>query len=72
VEQPDLVPAAAVIGPVVEIVLVKVGVFAYHDASDALFGVGLWLPALYFAFGLMVALLGESVAKARQSAHATV
>jgi hypothetical protein len=63
---------AAVIGPVVEIVLVKIGVFAYHDDADALFGVGPWLPPLYFAFGVVVALLGEIAAKARQSAHATV
>ncbi len=54
---------AAVIGPVVEIVLVKVGVFAYAGDSSHLFGVGLWLPALYFAFGVVVALLGELAAK---------
>ena len=61
----------AVIGPLVEIALVKMGVFAYHDESDALFGVRPWLPALYFAFGVVVALLGEIAAKTRQPAHAT-
>ena len=34
--------------------------------SDALFGVAPWLPALYFAFGVVVALLGEIAAKDRQ------
>jgi hypothetical protein len=53
---------AAIIGPVVEIVLVKLGVFAYNTDSDGLFGVGPWLPALYFAFGVVVALLGEIAA----------
>ena len=62
---------AAVIGPVVEVVLVNVGAFAYNDDADALFGVGPWLPALYFAFGVLVALLGEIAARERQSAHAT-
>jgi hypothetical protein len=31
--------------------------FRYADDSDALFGVGPWLPALYFAFGVVVVLL---------------
>ena len=52
---------AAVVGPVVEIVLVKVGVFAYESGSDGLLGVGPFLPPLYFAFGVVVALLGELV-----------
>lgn len=59
---------AAVVGPVVEIVLAKAGVFAYHDDSDGLFGVGPWLPPLYFAFGVVAALLGEIAAGRRQSA----
>ena len=57
---------AAVVGPVVEIVLVKVGVFAYHADCDGLFGVGPWLVPLYFSFGVVVALLGELCAKDRQ------
>jgi uncharacterized membrane protein len=57
---------AAIGGPIVEAVLAKVGLFRYADDSDALFGVAPWLPALYFAFGVVVALLGEIVAKDRQ------
>lgn len=56
---------AAVIGPIVEIVLVEVGVFAYADDSSGLFGVGTWLPPLYFSFGVVAALLGELAAKDR-------
>jgi hypothetical protein len=53
---------AAVVGPIVEIALFKVGVFAYADDSNGLFGVAWWLPALYFAFGVVAALLGEIAA----------
>lgn len=56
---------AAVAGPVAEIVLVKVGVFAYAQDSSGLFGVGPFLPALYFAFGVVVALLAEIAVKER-------
>ncbi|RAV17173.1 hypothetical protein DQP55_04075 [Mycolicibacterium sp. GF69] len=54
---------AAIIGPIVEIVLAKAGVFAYHEACDELFGVAPWLVPLYFAFGVVVALLAEIAAK---------
>jgi hypothetical protein len=54
---------AAIIGPIVEIVLVKVGVFAYNADCDGLFGVGPWLVPLYFAFGVVVAMLGEIAGK---------
>lgn len=64
--------SAAVIGPIVEIVLVKVGVFAYNVDSDGLFGVGPWLVPLYFAFGVVVAMLGEIAAKQRQAKDVTV
>jgi hypothetical protein len=57
---------AAIGGPIVEAVLAWTGVFRYADDSDALFGVGPWLPALYFAFGVVVALLAEIAAKDRQ------
>ncbi len=50
---------AAVVGPVVEIVVAAAGVARYADDSDALFGVAPWLPALYFAFGVTAALLAE-------------
>ena len=53
---------AAIVGPAVEIGLVQVGVFAYTDGSDGLFGVGPFLLPLYFAFGVVVALLGELLA----------
>lgn len=54
---------AALIGPVVEILLVKTGVFAYNADCDGLFGVGPWLVPLYFAFGVVVAALGELCAR---------
>lgn len=57
---------AAVGGPIVEAVLAGVGVFRYADDSDALFGVAPWLPALYFAFGVVVAVLAEIAAKDRE------
>jgi hypothetical protein len=57
---------AAIGGPIVEAVIAKLGAFRYADDSDALFGVGPWLPALYFAFGVVVALLGEIAAKDRE------
>ena len=50
---------AAVVGPVVEAVLAAAGLARYADDSDALFGVAPWLPALYFTFGVVVALLAE-------------
>jgi hypothetical protein len=58
---------AAIIGPIIEIVLVEVGVFAYNADSDGLFGVGPWLVPLYFAFGVVVAMLGEIAGKSRQA-----
>lgn len=55
----------AVVGPAVEIGLVHSGVFAYNPGSDGLFGVGPFLVPLYFAFGVVVALLGELAAARR-------
>ncbi len=64
---------AAIGGPIVEAVLAEVGVFRYADGSDALFGVAPSLPALYFAFGVVVAVLAEIAAKVRQpSVRSTV
>ena len=48
-----------VIGPAVEAVVSAAGLARYAEDSDALFGVAPWLPALYFAFGVVVALLAE-------------
>jgi hypothetical protein len=57
---------AAIGGPIVEVVLAGAGVFRYADDSNALFGVALWLPPLYFAFGVVVAVLAEIAATVRQ------
>lgn len=54
---------AAVSGPVVEIVIAKAGLFAYHTACDGLVGVAPWLVPLYFTFGVAVSLLAELAAK---------
>ena len=57
---------AAIGGPIVEAVIAAAGVARYADDSNALFGVAPWLPALYFAFGVVVAVLAEIAAKDRQ------
>jgi hypothetical protein len=51
--------AAAIIGPAAEIVLAAAGVSEYAEGIDSLLGVPPWLPALYFAFGVVAARLGE-------------
>ncbi len=60
-DAPALVCGAliAVIGPIVEIALAGAGVFGYAEVCDGLFGVAPWLVPLYFAFGVVAALLGE-------------
>jgi hypothetical protein len=64
---------AAIGGPIVEAVLAGAGVFRYADDSNALFGVAPWLPPLYFAFGVVVAVLAEIAAKVPQpSVRSTV
>lgn len=60
----------AVGGPVVEAVISNAGVFRYADSCDGLFGVAPWLVPLYFAFGVVAALLGEVAAGARATATA--
>ena len=57
---------AGIVGPIVEAVIAGAGVFRYADDSDSLFGVAPWLPALYFAFGVVVAVLDEIAAKDRE------
>src|SRR5262249_29160703 len=58
---------AAIGGPIVEAVLAGgVGAFRYADDSDALYGVAPWLPALYFAFGVVVGVLAEIAGKDRE------
>jgi hypothetical protein len=51
--------AAAIVGPVAEIVIVELDLAQYSPFADSLFGVPLWLPALYFAFGFVAARLAE-------------
>ena len=51
--------AAALIGPLAEIVIVELELAEYAPAADSLAGVALWLPALYFAFGYVAARLAE-------------
>lgn len=55
--------AIAIVGPAVEAALVAVKVFRYADGSDGLLGVAPWLVPLYFAFGVVAALLGEIATK---------
>jgi hypothetical protein len=50
---------AAVAGPAAEIVIVELDLARYSSTADSLFGVALWLPALYFAFGFVAARLAE-------------
>jgi hypothetical protein len=56
-----LAASAAILGPMAEITVNRVGIFRYAAGSDGLFGVAPWLPALYFAFGVVACLLGEAV-----------
>ena len=51
--------AAAVVGPAAEILIVELDLAEYSPLADGLFGVALWLPALYFAFGFVAARLAE-------------
>lgn len=62
---------AAVVGTTFEAVLVNTGVFEYADDSDGLLGVPFWLPAIYLAFGVAGALLGEVAARDRQPVSAS-
>ncbi len=54
--------SAAIVGTVVEIVLVEIEAFEYAPSIDTLGGVPPWLPALYLAFGVVVARLAELLA----------
>ena len=61
----------AIIGPAVEIALVELGVFQYAQSCAGLFGVGPWLVPLYFAFGVVAALLGEIAERADPALRTT-
>jgi hypothetical protein len=54
---------AAVLGPLAEILIVKADLAAYATSVDGLIGVAEWLPALYFAFGIVAARLAELLAR---------
>ncbi|MGE2735379.1 diacylglycerol-binding protein [Mycolicibacterium vaccae] len=58
---------AAVVGPAVEIALAAAGLFGYGADADQLFGVAPFLVPLYFAFGVVVAALGERMRTNRAS-----
>lgn len=50
---------AAVLGPLAEILIVEAELARYAPSADGLVGVAEWLPALYFAFGIVAARLAE-------------
>jgi len=58
--------AAAIVGPLAEILIVELDLAAYAEPSDSLFGVALWLPALYLAFGVVAARLAELLVARRR------
>jgi len=51
--------SAAVLGPLAEILVVEADLAMYAPSADGLIGVAEWLPALYFAFGIVAARLAE-------------
>lgn len=55
--------AAAVLGPLAEIVIVAVGAASYADGVDGLAGVAPWLPCLYFAAGAVASRLWAAIAR---------
>ena len=59
--------AAAFLGPAFEIAIIELDLSEYTELNDSLFGVGLWLPGLYLAFGVAVARITELLV-ARRSA----
>lgn len=61
--------AIAVVGPAVEIAIAAFGLFGYAPSCDQLFGVAPWLVPLYFAFGVVAALLGELCAASPRHGH---
>jgi hypothetical protein len=58
---------AMVVGPLVEIAIVKLDLSEYTAQNDSLFGIGLWLPGLYLAFGVAAARITEALVSARRS-----
>ncbi len=58
---------AAVIGPIAEMLIVELELSRYAESADSLFGVPLWLPALYLAFGVVAARLAELLVARRDA-----
>jgi hypothetical protein len=58
---------AALAGPAVEVFIVHQDWSSYGLNDDGLFGVALWLPPLYFAFGVAVARITELMVARRGS-----
>ena len=52
---------AAILGPLAEILIVEAELAMYAPSADGLLGVAEWLPALYFAFGIVAARLAELI-----------
>jgi hypothetical protein len=57
--------AAALLGPLAEILIVEAELAMYAPSADGLLGVAEWLPALYFAFGIVAARLAELIPATR-------
>jgi hypothetical protein len=57
--------AVAIAGPVAEIAIVRLDLAEYAESADSLFGVAIWLPALYLAFGVVAARLAELIVARR-------
>jgi hypothetical protein len=56
---------AAAAGPLVEVAIVHCDLSSYDRFNDGYFGVALWLPPLYFAFGVTVARITELIVARR-------
>jgi hypothetical protein len=54
---------AAVVGVTIEVILAAAGVFEYADDVGDFLGVATWLPALYFAYGVVAGRLGLIAAR---------
>ncbi|CAN5192174.1 hypothetical protein BH24ACT23_BH24ACT23_00520 [soil metagenome] len=61
---------AAVLGPLAEIGVVELDLASYSPEADGLAGVAEWLPALYFAFGIVAARLAEITTSRRRRSEA--
>ncbi len=57
---------AAVVGVTIEIVLAAEGIFEYAGDVGDFAGVATWLPALYFAYGVVAGRLGLTASRMRR------